>query len=81
MKTGQNKKQFKINNYGRILLPASYADATRIGDNGGKGDAKGVDCFSSPIASSARSRISSAFPSVGSSGSVPLCGSVPVART
>lgn len=69
---GHNKKQFKVNNYRNTLLPASDGDATRMGDNGGNGDAKGVNCFSSPIATSARSRISSACPSVGCSGSVPM---------
>lgn len=71
-KNGHNKKQFKVNNYHRTLLAASDGDATRMGDDGGNGDAKGVNCFSSPIATSARSRISSACPSVGRSGPVPM---------
>lgn len=75
------KKQFKSNNYGRILLPVSDGDANRMGDDGGNGDAKGVNCFDSPIASSARSRISSAWPSRVRSESVPVRDSRAVVGT
>lgn len=66
----QDEKQFEINNCGHVL--PSGEDPTRIGDDSGNGDAKGVNCFNSPIASSARSRISSAFPSTDCSKSAPV---------
>lgn len=80
-KNKQNRKQFKINNYGHILSPASDGGANRMGDNGGNGDAKGVNCFNSPIAASARSRISSACPSMDRSESLPVRDSETVAGT
>ena len=52
-----------------------------MGDDGGNGDAKGVNCFNSPIAISARSRISSAFPSTGCSELVPVRDSGAVVGT
>lgn len=60
--------------------PPWDGDATRMGDDGGNGDAKGVNCFDSPIASSARSLISSACPSsMVRSESVPVRDSGPAA--
>lgn len=64
----QNKKIRAISCY----RPPSDGDANRVGEDGGSGDAKGVNCFDSPIATSARSRISSACPSRARSESAPV---------